>query len=292
MTTPYFQLTSAALAQGADAAAHGLQMTISSFKIGSAFGYTPATDGSETALHGGILYAGSIDTYTEQSDGSLCMVCTLPAIAGPFEFGEIGIYLSNGTLLASAAFPELITKFSSLASNVATSFSFNCYIQLDVGVGNFTIFADGSSISIGTIVAPVPPALPFVGTLWYDIGLTGRGYVWTSSGWVDFCPGAVGPRGVDGISGYSGYSGAPGISVGAAPTTTPGIGQFVFINNGVIPAGGTWAYYNIITADDGNVTGVGGMGGIVAGGTTISPGGTGGWGGGAGGNYGWAWRIA
>ena len=61
----------------------------------------------------------------------------------------------------------------------------------------------------------------------------------------------------------------------------------------MLPAGGTWAYYNICTADDGNVTQVHGFGGIAAGGSAISDApGTGGYGGGDGHNIGWAWRIA
>ena len=72
------------------------------------------------------------------------------------------------------------------------------------------------------------------------------------------------------------------------PTTTAGIGQFVYIA-GVIPAGGTWAYYQMDIADDGNVVDARGGAGIAAGGTVLNYNGAGG---GQGGHYGWAWRIA
>ena len=82
-------------------------------------------------------------------------------------------------------------------------------------------------------------------------------------------------------------------NIAFAPTALASVGQFVYVNNGMLPAGGTWAYYNICTADDGNVTQVHGFGGIAAGGSAISDApGTGGYGGGDGHNIGWAWRIA
>lgn len=76
------------------------------------------------------------------------------------------------------------------------------------------------------------------------------------------------------------------------PQVASGIGQWVQFNDGVLPAGGTWAYYAMQIADDGNVINAFAVAGINAGGTTVLGGGTAGGGGGSGGNYGVAWRIA
>jgi Phage tail-collar fibre protein len=147
MSTPYLQITSAGLALGVSAQAQGLaQVSITTFKLGSAYNYTPDPAGGETALHGTIVYTGTVSSYALQSDGSLLLTLPIPAQVGPFSFGEIGIYTSNGTLLASTALVAPINKYSALSANVASTIELDCYLSLGAAASSFTVVTTGASL--------------------------------------------------------------------------------------------------------------------------------------------------
>lgn len=111
------------------AAGHqGLKVSITTFKLGSAYGYTPAL--GDTSLHGGVVYTSQPAAWNMLSESSRDVVCKVPATAGPFAYGEIGLYLEDGTLFALAAFGSLQVK-SSAMSGIANALTFHCV--LDVG---------------------------------------------------------------------------------------------------------------------------------------------------------------
>lgn len=111
---------------------------IASFVIGDGFGYTidPATD---TGLHGNLLYVGTPTAVTVTEDGAKRFVLNIPPDAGPFNFGEVGILLPDGTMFAKGVFPTLQTKYSALGANLLSTYTFNALLKLKQSTAIFTI---------------------------------------------------------------------------------------------------------------------------------------------------------
>ena len=149
MTTPYLQVTTLGLQAGVNASTGGFgPLSITTFKLGSNYNYTPDPSGGEIALHGAVVYSAAVSSYAIQTDGSLLITLSIPASAGPFTFGEIGIYTSTGVLLASTALQTPIVKYSSLSSNFASSITLQCYLQLGATSSVFNLTGSGGASSI------------------------------------------------------------------------------------------------------------------------------------------------
>lgn len=135
--TPQLIITNVGLAAAQVATPTGPFIEIDSFKIGSAYGYTPTRDDQD--INGELLYQGAPLTYKYVGDNTLDIVCRLPAEAGPFQFGEVALFLSGGAMFAKAAFADLQIKYSSLGTNVLSTYTFNCLLRLDQAVAVFKI---------------------------------------------------------------------------------------------------------------------------------------------------------
>ncbi len=125
---PQFVITTAGLAAASVANPEGPYINIKSFKVGSQFGYEPTVDDED--IHGNIIYTGTPKSYSYVDQNTISIVCELPANIGPFAFGEIGVYLRDGTLFALAAFNELHQKYNIAASGLPHIISFNCHLKL------------------------------------------------------------------------------------------------------------------------------------------------------------------
>lgn len=146
-TTPLLLITNAGLAAASQAMPEGPYIHIVKFQIGSGYGYTP--DPNQTALRGNILYGGDPNnpakptTYRYIGDNTLNVICEIPPAAGPWEFGEIGLFVDDGSgndyLFAVAVFQSPQTKFSSLGTNVVSSYTLNCLLKLQQSVAIFQI---------------------------------------------------------------------------------------------------------------------------------------------------------
>lgn len=135
--TPQLVITNAGLAAAQVATPVGPWIHISKFQIGSAFGYTPTR--ADQDINGELLFEGEPLTYKYIGDNTLDIVCRLPAEAGPFEFGEVALWLEEGPLFAKAAFATPQIKYSSLGTNVLSTYTFNCLLKLDQAVAVFKI---------------------------------------------------------------------------------------------------------------------------------------------------------
>lgn len=145
-----FIITDVGLVAAANAAEQSIRLVLSTFRVGSAYGYTPTR--ADTGLHGSTLYSDRITSFRVAPDGSLVATCTMSVDAGPFDFGEIGIYTQEGLLFALAAFATPQTKYSSLSSNIASTYSFDVYIRL--GQATTIIEIDSvTSVTYAQIVA-------------------------------------------------------------------------------------------------------------------------------------------
>jgi len=156
-STPLFIVTDAGLAAASVATPVGPFIHITDFRIGSAWGYTPLP--TDTGLNGNLLYEGAPSSYRYAGDNTINIVCKIPADAGPFTFGEVALYLEDGTMFAKAVFDHMETKYSSLGTNVLSTYTFNCLLKLQQSVAIF---------KVGNTMDTEPPAVWEV-DLWSDV---------------------------------------------------------------------------------------------------------------------------
>jgi hypothetical protein len=144
--TPQFLITNAGLAVASVATPTGPWINITSFQVGSAYGYTPQV--TDTGLNGNLLYQGAPTAYQSVGNNTIDIICDIPPDAGPFEFGEVGIFLEDGTMFAKAVFDSPQTKFSALGTNVVSSYTFNCLLKLQQSVAVFQITTNNGPPSV------------------------------------------------------------------------------------------------------------------------------------------------
>ena len=132
-----FVVTNAGLEAAINAEQQGLKVVINKFTIGTGYGYEPSV--VDTDLHGNMLYSGEPAKYRYVSPNTRLFVCQLPPEIGPFEFGEIGLWMENGVLFALCSFDQPIAKYSSIESTISSSVTFNCILTLAQGASSVTL---------------------------------------------------------------------------------------------------------------------------------------------------------
>ena len=132
-----FVVTNAGIEAAINAEQQGLKIVVSHFTIGSGYGYTPTVN--DVDLHGNMLYRGEPSKYRYVNPNTRLFVCNLPPDIGPFEFGEIGLWLDSGVLFALCAFDTPIPKYSSIESTISSSVTFNCILTLTQGMSSITL---------------------------------------------------------------------------------------------------------------------------------------------------------
>lgn len=134
---PQFVITTAGLAAASVADPEGPHIRVTQFKVGTGYGYTPAQ--SDTVLHGSVLYEGAPTSFSFHSDDTTMFVCEIPPTAGPFDYGEIGLFLEDGTLFALAAYPTKRSKLNVSISGQPHLVRFNCLIKLEQSPAIFNV---------------------------------------------------------------------------------------------------------------------------------------------------------
>lgn len=141
MLTPKLVVTNIGLNAANHATPTGPWIYIKKFKI-----YTTADyeyDKNTTEQLGDLLYEDIPLSYRNIGDNTLDIVCMIPAEAGPFQYGSIGLYVEdtngNDVLFAIAVYDNLQMKYSSLGSNVASSSIFHCLLRLEQSTAIFKI---------------------------------------------------------------------------------------------------------------------------------------------------------
>lgn len=131
-----FLATNVGLA-AATVAAGGPKINISSFRLGTS---TTPPDPGDTALHGATVYTGSVSAVLPVDADTADIIVQVPANAGPFLFGEIGIYTDTGVLFARAAYATQQEKIYDPSNNVGSVWTVHCLIKLQsvTAVLNFT----------------------------------------------------------------------------------------------------------------------------------------------------------
>lgn len=137
LSSPLLVITNAGLAAATNAQEHGIFVVINSFKIGSGYGYTPQP--TDVDINGSLLYQAAPSAWQNVNGNTLNVVCTIPPDAGPWQFGEVALFMSDGTMFAKAVFSTPQTKFSSLGTNVASAYVLNCLLRLAQSTAVFQI---------------------------------------------------------------------------------------------------------------------------------------------------------
>ena len=146
LSTPVMVITNQGLAVASTAMPQGPYIHIAYFEIGSGYGYTPLP--TDVGINGTLLYGGpptmtntqGVPTsYTFVGDNTLDIICTIQPDAGPWQFGEVALFLQDGTMFAKAVFQTPQTKFSSLGTNVASAYVLNCLLKLQQSVAVFQV---------------------------------------------------------------------------------------------------------------------------------------------------------
>ncbi len=123
-----FQITNTGVNAAANANQGGPKIDITSFSVGSAYGYTPSA--TDTALHGTTLYTGQISSYSVTSNDEVNYVIQMDQNVGSFYFGEIGLFDANGNLFALGALAALQEKVQASGSNPGNVVSFQVKLVL------------------------------------------------------------------------------------------------------------------------------------------------------------------
>lgn len=130
-----FQLTDAAVAL---LNASSDPITLSSFKVGSAVGYTPTMQ--DVNIRGVSLYSGTPSAPVVIDANIVRYSMFMDYDVGDFQFGEAGLFLPNGTLFALASGSTLITKTRLTTPATGNSIRLDAYLSM-VGV-NYHMFLD------------------------------------------------------------------------------------------------------------------------------------------------------
>lgn len=147
MAQAQFVLTDAGIAAVIQAEEKGLCVRITDYTLGSAYGYEPSS--SDTDMHGDLLYKGAPAKYKFIDQKTRLVVCEVPVEIGPFTFGEIALWLEDGTLFALCALESAVEKYSSLESSVASSLTLNCLLTVDQGASKIVIGYEDDPSSSG-----------------------------------------------------------------------------------------------------------------------------------------------
>lgn len=128
MAATPFIITTAGMAAASTAGSGGPKIDITQFKIGSGVNYTPLA--SHTGLNGSTLYTGDIRSATPYNNDTMDIIIQMPGSVGPFEFGEIALYMPGNVMFAKCAYTTLQSKLSSAATGVGSVWTIHALIKL------------------------------------------------------------------------------------------------------------------------------------------------------------------
>lgn len=103
-----FVITRAGLDSAQRAQANGYYISLHTFAVGSAYNYTP--EDTATSLEGTELHRARISGYRVIDENTVEYTCILDQNVGDFSYGEVGIYMEDGTLFALASQDRMIEK--------------------------------------------------------------------------------------------------------------------------------------------------------------------------------------
>lgn len=124
------------MAEATTANPGGPYIHITQFKVGSAVNYVPTgyvpgvSAPTQTALQGTELYSAAPLTYTVVDADTVEVLLNIPPSQPSFSFGEIGIYLQDGTLFAICVFDALQQHVHAVGNQAGTNWKIRARLKL------------------------------------------------------------------------------------------------------------------------------------------------------------------
>lgn len=115
----------------------GPPVVIQSFRIGSDFS-TPASAIDE-GLKGSMLYQGTPTSYGLKDENTLSVLVEIPAEVGPFEFGEVSLFLDDGTHFGRCSFGSPQSKFNASVSGMPNVWRISILMSFAQAPTNFIV---------------------------------------------------------------------------------------------------------------------------------------------------------
>lgn len=137
MASPVFVITNNGNAAVNATILGGLRVEIASFRVGSDYS-TPATS-LDTGLVGTTFFSGTPISYSYIDNDAVGIRLELPASVGPFEFGEIGLFMPDGTMFARASFGSPQQKYSAGLTGLPNIWRFTAVLKFTQAPALFNI---------------------------------------------------------------------------------------------------------------------------------------------------------
>lgn len=102
-------------------------VTVTSYELGSAFGYTPQP--SDTNIHGTLIYTGVPSAPLVADANVVKYSMYLDYTLGPFTFGEVGLFVGS-TLFALATGNTSVTKTPVSGNNIGNAIRIDMYLSI------------------------------------------------------------------------------------------------------------------------------------------------------------------
>ena len=142
MSTPstnQFVITDAGLYAASLATPTGPYIQIVGFKLGNN-ATTPASS-ADTALAGQTVYSGVPASFSYYDAHTIQINLEVPADVGPFDYGEMGLYLPGDILFARFSYGILRTKQTAISSGFANVLRIKALLRLSQGPAIFNVEA-------------------------------------------------------------------------------------------------------------------------------------------------------
>ena len=156
-----FVVTDAGLSAAQRARANGYQISMTQFKVGSAYNYNPSS--SDTSLHGTELHTGGISGFAVIDPNTVQYTCIMDQDVGTFSYGEIGLYLEDGTLFALAAQPRVTEKLRGGPSSAGNKVAIEAQLKLTQAeaIFNFDVLqlANAKLLELKSVAQLKPPVI-------------------------------------------------------------------------------------------------------------------------------------
>jgi len=157
-----FVITNVGLQAVANAQSGGPSVNITTFQVGTAYNYTPTA--SMSALQGTSLYSGITTGYSVDSLNQITYQLKMNQTVGTFNFGEVGVYLADGTLFALAAFQTLQEKVAASSSNAGNLVTLIARLLL-TGIAPVIQFTNNTYQTAILVEVAVPDGIPLPNSL-------------------------------------------------------------------------------------------------------------------------------
>ncbi len=152
-----FVITNAGLQAIANAQNNGPAVNVTKFAVGSAYGYTASSN--MVGLQGTTLYSAAIQGYKVDSLNQVSFILVMDQTVGTFNYGEVGIFLADGTCFAIADFAQLQEKIAASSSNGGNKVILTARLLLS-GIAPTISFTNYTYATAELVEVQLPDGLP------------------------------------------------------------------------------------------------------------------------------------